>query len=641
MYKLMSDMIEVLNNATEAYNKGNPIMSDGDWDKIYFELQRLERQADFAFPNSPTQKVHYVTLDKINKVKHNHPMLSLDKTKSEEDIFSFVGKNEYITMLKMDGLTCSIRYINGELVSAETRGDGFEGEDITHNIKVLPSVPKTIPTKEEVIVDGEVICTTENFKEWEKDYANVRNFAAGSIRLLSSSECAIRHLSFVAWDRINGYEETLSDKLDMLEENGFRVVPYLLNEFDIDKLVNIAKQKHYPIDGLVVKLNDCALFEARGRTDHHFRGGLAYKFEDETAETVLRDIEWSIGRTGVLTPVAIFDSINLEGSEIERASLHNISIMNELLGSTPYVGQKITVFKANMIIPQIKKADITPCYIQDLLFDIPTRCPICGELAEQRTLNDSTILVCANPSCEGKLINILDHYAGKNGLDIKGLSRATLEKLIDWGWVVSFTDIHELATHREEWIKKPGFGVRSVDKILNAIEEASCCELESFICALGIPLIGSVASKELAKFFKTWDNFLNAVKNNFNFYELPNFGLEMNNQIVNYKNYPEAIERIGRYVTIKDFEVEQSSNIVLSNMTIVITGSVTKFKNRDEWKKKIESLGGKVTGSVSKNTSCLINNDKNSTSSKNVSAQKLGIPVMTEQEFLEKYKILI
>ena len=634
--KLMADYIEILNRATEAYNQGNPIMSDGDWDKIYFELQDLERKQDFAFPNSPTQTIHYTTLDALNKVKHNHPMLSLAKTKSEDDIMAFVGKNEYITMLKMDGLTCSIKYVNGELVSAETRGDGFEGEDITHNIKVLPSVPKTIPIKGEIIVDGEVICTTENFKEWEEDYANARNFAAGSIRLLNSAECAIRHLSFVAWDKIGGYEETLSDKLDMLEENGFRVVPYLLNEFDIDKLVNNAKLKHYPIDGLVVKLNDCVLFEARGRTDHHFRGGLAYKFEDETAETTLRDIEWSIGRTGVLTPVAIFDLIDLEGSEIERASLHNISIMTELLGSTPHIGQKITVFKANMIIPQIKKADTTPCYIQDLLLDIPTCCPICGEPTEEKTLNDSTVLVCANPSCEGKLINVLDHFAGKKGLDIKGLSKATLEKVIDWGWVNNRSDLFELKNHREEWIKKPGFGARSVDKVLEAIDQARNCELEKFICALGIPLIGAVASRELTKVAETYAEFRNLVKTNFSFYEIPNFGIEMNRAIINY-DYTEADYLVEHFINFNEIKEEENSvsDISLEGKIFVITGSVNHFKNRDEMKMFIEKLNGKVTGSVSRNTSYLINNDKNSTSSKNKTAQSLGIPVITEEEFLK------
>lgn len=424
-----------------------------------------------------------------------------------------------------------------------------------------------------------------------------------------------------------------------MEDLGFEVTPWT-SSFDWDAkeyLIDKAKELDYPIDGLVGRFDDIAYGESLGFTGHHSRAAFAFKFEDEIADTTLKDIEWSLGRTGVLTPVAVFNPVELEGSEVERASLHNLSVMSALLGETPHIGQSIKIFKANMIIPQVKSADTEwPCYVQDLLIDIPISCPVCGGPTIRDTQNESTVLLCANPECEGKLITKLDHYAGKKGLDIKGLSRATLEKLIDWGWVNSITDLYKLYPHREEWIKKPGFGIRSVDKILEAIETSSHCDLDKFICALGIPLIGSVASKELAKQFETWDNFIEAVKN-FKFYELSNFGIEMHNAMKNY-NYSEAIGLAGHYITFNIPKVEQE-NQNLDGIVFVITGSVKQFKNRDDLKNKIENLGGKVTSAVSRNTNYLINNDKNSTSSKNKTAQSLGIPVLTEQEFIETFRI--
>ena len=358
-------IIKKLNKATEAYDKGEPIMSDYEWDRLYFELKEWEDQTGIIFENSPTQKIHFQKVSELKKVKHNHPMLSLDKTKDIEEIKSFLGDHEWIAMAKMDGLTCSLRYLNGKLVSAETRGNGIEGEDITHNALVIPSIPNKIDYKDELIVDGEIICTYEDFESFKNTYKNPRNFASGSIRLLDSKECAKRKLTFIAWDVITSFnteglvKKYLSCKLDFISELGFIIVPKLSNEYIlIDKVVDFFKENCiYPIDGIVFKYDNIKEYEAAGRTDHHFKGGLAYKFYDETYPTRLKYIQWTMGRTGILTPVAVFDPIDIDGSTVERASLYNLSILKEKLGQHPYEGQKLWICKKNQIIPYVEKAE--------------------------------------------------------------------------------------------------------------------------------------------------------------------------------------------------------------------------------------------------------------------------------------------
>ena len=648
--KRMENLIEELNSATKAYDEGKPYMSDHEWDDLYFELLNLEKITGFTYSDSPTQRIKFSVVSALNKIEHNHPMLSLEKTKSIDELKSFLGNKAYIAMCKMDGLTCSLRYYNGKLVSAETRGDGKVGEDILHNALVIPSIPKYISYKDELVVDGEIICCLDTFNEYfASEYKNSRNFAAGSIRLLDSKECHSRHLTFVAWDVIEGFAETneLSFKLEILNHLGFITTPTLTIganvDVDLEYVIKYIQDKAqlmaYPIDGVVFKFNDIMYGKSLGATGHHFKNAMAYKFYDETYETKLIDIEWTMGRTGILTPVAIFEPIDIEGSTVERASLHNVDILWETLHCWGWPGQKVEVFKANMIIPQIASAepnDDIPQYDRPY-FQYPKICPICGEPTEIRKDVSTRNLCCTNSSCEGKLINRLDHFCGKKGLDIKGLSKATLEKLIGWNWVNEFTDIFELKIHRPEWITKPGFGAKSVDKILSAIDASSNCELHQFIAALGIPLIGSTASKELAKYFKTWGEFVNAAENDFAFYTLPNFGSEMHSSIVKF-NYTEAKLLAEHYI---NFIIPEETPILsgedLTGKTFVITGKLAQFKNRDEIKTKIESMGGKVTGSVTKNTDFLINNDNKSTSAKNLSAQKLGIPIITEDDFINRF----
>ena len=347
-----------------------------------------------------------------------------------------------------------------------------------------------------------------------------------------------------------------------------------------------------------------------------------------------------MGRTGILTPVAIFDVVDIDGSEVSRASLHNISIMTDLLGD-PYVGQEINIYKANQIIPQVQSAEKLTGHREDgmkILIPVPTICPICGESTVEVCELDSCFLECTNPSCSGKLINRIDHFCGKKGLDIKGLSKATFEKLIEWGCISTIADIFELHQYKIEWTQKPGFGIKSVDKMLTAIENGRHCDLHQFISALGIPLIGITASKALSEVFHTWNNFITAIDEHFDFSTLPNFGIEMHNSIINF-DYREARYIAEKYILFNDYvEVESGSD--LAGKTFVITGKLTQFKNRDELKSKIESLGGKVTGSVSKNTDYLINNDVESTSSKNKTAQSLGIPILSENDFIETFGIM-
>ena len=632
--------IEDLNKATVAYDKGQPIMTDKEWDDLYFAVSEYEYW-NGALPESPTQKVHFETVSELKKVKHNHPMLSLNKTKDPKEVEAFLGDRDCVVMAKMDGLTCSLHYENGRLVSAETRGNGIEGEDITHNAMVIPSIPKKINYTSPLTVDGEIICTYKNFEPWADTYKNPRNFAAGSIRLLDSAECAKRNLTFVAWDVLENADTHLTIWLDLLKHFHFNTVPYIMytNDFDIEKDENYIKQvcqeKGYPIDGLVYKYNRVDDYKAAGRTEHHFKGGLAYKFYDETYDTKLRDIDWTMGRTGVLTPVAVFDPVDADGSIIERASLHNYSVMKDLLGE-PFIGECLKVCKMNMIIPQVVSAEKDEVWAFKAMLNEIKVCPVCGEPVEIVT-SDSDVknVMCTNPACPGKLVNILDHFCGKKGLDIKGLSKKTFEKLADWGWVNGITDIPKLKEHRNDWINKPGFGVGSVDKILNSIETAfSDAYLNNFISAIGIPLIGSTVAKDISKKVDSWAGFRNLIDTNFDFTSWAGFGYEMNKSLHDF-DYSEADE-LAKFITFRSQEEKhEDKNVQLDGKIFVITGKLLYHSNRQQLVDKIEAAGGKVASAVSQKTNYLVNNDINSTSKKKKKALALNIPIITEDELME------
>ena len=636
--KEISELTNYLNQRTEEYDKGTPTISDKEWDNLYFKLKALEDKTGIIMCDSPTQVVHYATVDALQKVTHNHKMLSLAKTKDWTEFLAYFGNKDVIGMVKLDGLTCSLEYIDGKLVSAETRGNGIIGEDVLHNAQVISSIPKKIPYYDHLIVDGEIICTDSDFIEFSNDYANSRNFASGSIRLLDSRECEKRKLTFIVWNVVVGFEDKdrFISKLVEVEKLGFKVVPWT-SSFDWDAkefLINQAHKLGYPIDGLVGRFDDITYGLSLGETDHHSKAAFAFKFYDETYPSTLQSIEWTMGRTGILTPVAIFDAIEIEGSTVERASLHNYSVMRQIMNH-PFIGQKIQIFKANMIIPQIYEAEqVDSSEKRDWILP-PTVCPICGQPVTVKE-SDSGVenIICLNPDCEGKLINKLDHFCGKKGLDIKGLSKATLEKLIDWGWVTNLSDIFTLSQYRAEWVKKTGFGDKSVDNILNAVEGAKSPSLDKFISSLGIPLIGKTVSKELVKQIKTYEEFREKAISHFDFSSYEGFADSKTSAIWNY-DFAEA-DKIYSYLTIPVAEDSQNSSS-LQGITVVITGKLMNYKNRAEFQSAIEAAGGKVVGSVSKNTNYLINNDSTSTSAKNLSAQKLGIPILTEQEFIEKF----
>ena len=635
------NLINELNMYTEAYDAGNPIISDREWDVLYFTLVKLEAETGIYYEDSPTQKIYFQEVSKLNKVEHNHPMLSLDKTKEVSEIESFIRNKDFIAMSKLDGLTCSLRYLDGKLVGAETRGNGIIGEDILHNALVIKSIPNKIAYDKELIIDGEIICTYDNFEKFSNDYKNPRNFASGSIRLLDSKECSTRNLTFVAWDVIKGLDEdVLMGKLDTLNLYGFITVPLYFGNDNVETIVEYIKDKSqklsYPIDGVVFKYNQCDEYNAAGRTDHHFKGGLAYKFYDEEYETTLKDIEWTMGRTGVLTPVAIFEPVDADGSIIEKASLHNISVAHDTLGGYAFgwKGQKIWVYKANMIIPQISQAeednDLTKYY-----FDLPGVCPVCGGDVEVRKENDSEMLYCINPQCEGKLVNRIEHFFGKKGLDAKGISKATISKLIDLGWVTRIADVFDLSRYKDKWKTLPGFGEKSVSNILGSIDACRNCDLESAIAGIGIPLVGRTIAKDLAKRFANYGAFKENIKGSFDFSTLGGYGYEMNKALKTF-DYSELDYIVENYLIFKE-EKNGENEQSLEGLTFCVTGKVNIFKNRDELSAFIESKGGKVTGSVSKNTNYLINNDTESTSAKNKKAKELNIKIIGEQTFMDMF----
>ena len=649
-YKERKRMAEALNRATKAYDEGHPIINDKEWDDMFFELTGLEESAGMASADSPTQTISYTIVNELEKIKHEHPMLSLPKTKSIKELEEFVNDYDCIVMPKLDGLTCSLTYENGKLVRAETRGDGHVGENILHNAQVIHNIPNFIDYKERLVVDGEIICTYNDFELFSKDYKNPRNFAAGSIRLLDSRECAKRNLTFIVWDVIEGFEEKdyLHDKLELAYQYNFITVDYTTNWKELQKcidfIVETAKNNNYPIDGIVIKYESKKLRQSLPGTSHHLGGAIAYKFYEEEYPTQLKNIEWTMGRTGVLTPIAIFDPIDIDGSTVERASLHNLTVMKETLGTEyPSIGDIVYVYKSNEIIPQISKLEKNSSIIETIPH--PNVCPICGNPLKRikSDVSDTENLVCINSNCDGKLVNKLDHYCSKKGLDIKGLSKKTLEKLINWGWVDKISDIYYVGNLAyEDWIKQPGFGKVSVDKILKSIKDNSTdVKLEKFISAIGIPMIGMSTSQEIVKHIKDWEEFREKINNKYDFTKYENIGLELSNNILNF-DYTEADYIVNNNLVnfISPISTEEKQTDLpqtLKDKVICITGKLQTYKNREELAKDIVNHGGKIIGSVSTNCDILINNDINSTSSKNKTAKKLNIPVMSELEFKQKY----
>ena len=647
----IKELVEQLNYHRDLYyNKSRPEISDFEFDNLFDELSALEKETGFILATSPTQTVGYEVKSSLSKVTHNHPMLSLDKTKSVDDVIKFLDGRDGVVMAKMDGLTCSLRYLNGELVSAETRGNGEVGEDILHCAKTIKNIPLKINCLDEVIIDGEVIITFDDFNminanlpEGQK-YRNPRNLASGSIRQLDSSVAAKRDMKFIAWKLVKGFDNnSFIERLGFVDKIGFEVVPLfaVLNghanksNYLISLIKTACKNMGYPIDGCVFGYDDIAYGESLGATGHHLRSQLAFKFYDEVYETKLLYIDWTLGRTGQITPTAVFEPVEIDGTTVERASLHNVSILIKL---DLHVGDTIEVFKANMIIPQVKRnvsADeryalgIEPDYIA-----IPSICPVCGGNAELVRDNDTTVLMCSNPDCSGKLLGRFAHFVSKKGMNIDGLSEATLELLISNNYIREFKDIYALSTHSNELAHLPGLGTKSVEKLLQSIEKSREVKLENFICALGIPNIGLTASKTIAKYCNgdvyAW---FNAFFNDVDWTMLDDFGSVMAHNIEEYlKSHVADVERLADEMKFIAYENNQVINNQFTDKTLVVTGKLNHF-TRDTINEKIASLGAKTAGSVSKKTDYLITNEA-SGSSKYKKAMELGVPVITEEEFL-------
>ena len=638
-------VVKLANRASDAYyNTDVPIMSDAEFDELIDNIAAFEHSSGIIASNSPTQNVGAPVLSELKKVKITpRPMLSLAKCHSAEEVKDFIGDKIVIAMVKLDGLSVRLKYHDGRLVSANTRGNGEVGTDISAHARQFINIPLEIPDKKDWVIDGEAVIKLSDFAQINKDgqFANPRNTASGALNLLDTNEVKKRRLSFIAWDVIEPHEtNSLAQNLQNISDFGFDVVPFIKgyeqNAIEKDNdLVLSDLASDLPCDGVVWKFNDIAYGESLGRVAHDFKNAIAFKPKNEEAETTLKNIEWSASRTGQLTPVAIFDPVELDGSTISRASLSNVSVMRETFG-TPYSGQRMKVLKANYIIPHVSWADKDMMLSKEQVLKVPSVCPYCGK-PTKIVVSDTGIknLICTNNECRSKLINILAHFCNNKGLDIKNLSKQTIQKLIDWNWLNNQLDIFKLKDHREEWIKKDGFGPKSVDRILDSIESAKRSSLWRLISAAGIPLIGVETAKQLAKYFKTWDNFRNAIRANFDFTQLSDIAESTEAAIKNF-DY-NIIDEVAKEL---EFSVETSDTedkSTLDGMKIVITGSLNHFHSRNELKDKIESLGGKVVGSVSKNTSLLICNDIESTSSKMLRAKELKIPIMTEEKFISEY----
>ncbi len=642
----MKELINILNNASNAYYNQTPIMSDYEWDKLYDELDLLEYVTEIVLANSPTHNVGYSVSDELKEVEHNHPMLSLDKTKSVDELIEFIGNKDCFLSVKADGLTTSLHYINGKLVGAETRGDGVRGTECLQNVLTMKNVPKEIPYKDELIIDGETIIGWDTFREIndklpeDKKYKHPRNLVSGSLQLLDSKEAANRNMRFVAWRVIKGFEhKTPSEDLFKAKDIGFDIIPILksprINQKEeltilLNQIRESANSHNIPYDGAVMAVNDYKIAESMGRTDKFFRHSMAYKYEDELFETVLTDIEWNTSKTGLINPVAIFEPVDLNGAITTRATLHNITYIKDMMLG---IGDRIRVYRSNMVIPKVHDS-----IDKSGNFNIPSKCPICGQPTRIIKENDSEVLMCENPGCKGKLFGRLIHAASRNALDIENLSESTIEKFINLGWLNSIKDIYYLSDHENEMKSIEGFGKKSVEKLLLSINKSRNTSLERFVYSLSIPLIGKSASKDISKLCEdNFDNLIGLIKSSpEKLLTIDGFGVVTMNSMAKwwYENSLWVYELSKEFTFEKSKSVSNETSNILDGKTFVVTGSVNHYKNRDELKADIVAYGGTVVGSVSSKTSYLINNDINSTSSKNQKAKYLNIPIISEEQFL-------
>ena len=654
--EMVKELVQLLNKACYAYyNTDKEIMSNYEYDKLFDELVELEKETNFVMSNSPTQRAGYAVQDNLKKSVHKYPMLSLDKTKKVEDLISFIGNRRALLMFKMDGLSVCATYDNeGNLILCETRGDGKVGSDITENAKTFVNLPKKINHKGGLVVFGEAIIdyptfysVNEKLPEGGK-FKNPRNLVAGSVQVLDPKVCADRGVRFIAWRLVDGYDNnSFKYRLNYLQSLGFEIVQYADFKYEkenLEKLLelgrNTANELGLPIDGMVVSFDNVAFSETMGATSHHLRSQLAFKFGEDREFSTLREIEWSPSRTGQINPVAIFDPIELAGTEVSRASLSNISVMKQY---NIKIGAQIEVSKRNEIIPKIESCDGNG---ENVI--IPDKCPVCGASTEIKISEDGVeVLVCTSESCPAKLLGKLELFVSKEGLDIDGLSTSQLQTFIDKGWVKDISDIYSLHLHEEELQKIKGFGKRSVSKLLNAIEASRSVTMANFIRSLGIPLIGKVQAKALSDFcngdIETFDKkIINSVDFSAN---IEGFGEKRNKSIYDWFSNKDNIDIY--YKLRKEVAFVNTDNFMnppedidynsLDNQTFCITGKLKHFSNRDELVDMIVKCGGKYVSSVSSKLDWLINNDTTSTSGKNKKMHELGKEdhIISEEDFLK------
>lgn len=624
-------LIAELNDASYAYyNNDNPIMSDKVYDALYDKLVKIEEETGIVYPDSPTQKVQGFLLDNLNKVKHSKPMLSAKKTKLESDVISFLGANKYYCSFKADGGTLVVTYNDGCLFNATTRGDGIMGEDVTEQAKTIANLPLKIPYTGYLEIRGECIISWDNFNRinelLEEKYSHPRNLATGSIRKLDTTICKSRMLEFVAFECISDLEtDSKLEALSKLEDMGIQVVDrYTGNVSDAVKLMTADKSK-YPVDGLVFEIDSIKDSKEMGVTGHHERCRIALKWADETQETTLREVVWNTSRSGAINPVAIFDSVNLDGADVTRATLHNLSIMEQLqLG----IGDTISVYKANMIIPKIDD-NLT----RSNTLEIPKVCPYCGAKTEIIMYDSSKFLYCTGEECGGKRLSALTHFVSKKAMDIDGLSEAQLNVFMNYGFISTYKDVYNLSKYEDIITNLNGFGRKSYDNLIESIEKSRNVSLEKYIVALAIPNIGTSASKTLSKRFNgDYDKFINSFRNKFNFTELEDFGETMYISLYKWYNSDNKLsDGLEDEVNFIREEVKEASESIFTGKIVVATGSVEGF-TRITLQQKLEEMGAKVVGSVSKNTDYLIMGKD--AGSKLKKAQDLGVKIIDESKFL-------
>lgn len=633
---------ELLQYCHEYYDLDRPTISDADYDKKFDELKALEDEIGFWFANSPTRKVQGTILEGMQKITHSKPMLSSAKTKNVNEIKNFIGDHKFYCSYKLDGLTLVTRYVNGKFVQAITRGTGFVGEDVTEQAKMISNLPMSIPYDGYLELRGECVISWEQFHKvnqtLEEPYSHPRNLAAGTIRNFDTNIVKNRQLSYIVFecvsslDDIDGICDSKWLELKWLKQIGFEVVDASIGS--IEDCIEGMQPEYckYPVDGLVFEMDSISYSKTLPATEHHEGCRMALKWADTAYKTILRNVEWNPTRTGIISPVAVFDEIDLDGALTTRATLHNISIIKQLeLG----IGDTITVYRSNMVIPKIKE-NLT----KSNTLQIPSTCPCCGHKTIIRNTDNSQVLICTNPGCFAKKLARFENFVSRKCANIDGMSTATIQILLDNEFINTFIDIYKLKDHKDKLVKLPGFGNKSVEKLLLNIEKSREIKLENFIAALGISNIGISAAKTISR---ACDGDLNKLimmlTNGFDFTNLEDFGQVTANSFVDYAHqYLDEIEALANEMQFILSEKDKNGNsAILNGKSICITGSLNIYKNRNELVKDIEAHGGKVVNSVSKKTDILVTNDASSGSAKACKAIDLGIPIVSE----EKFRIMI